>query len=680
MNKIIAFISVFCLLFTGCRQEELENDRPADFVSGIPVPVSISVSKQQAVVALDSLPDTRSGGAVNDFQVSFTDADTAFMTRAIAQFNNTWLLQFDADGNCTVCTNLGHVPAEGILSATLTTGEHTTLYLLGNGPVTLVRPATLTDFEGAAYFSEETYTSADMLPYIAKVTDVSVSSDGKLATSDGYDVVFKMKCIAARLSLTCTTDLSGYRITSVVLYDAPQKMYYTYTNPVAEVKATPMAANVVSGDTYTWFIGENLRGNGSSTNQQERYAGKAPASSSFIRITLEAPVGCEATTYDIYPGKDLTANYDIARNWDYAYTTTITKAGASVSSDKRTETETILVDLTAQPSNCYVVEPGKSYKFRIDIRGEEGAVVPSGLSVTRSNTVTRMALLWQDEPELVNSLDYIDASTAVVCFKYGVEGNAVVMGMNNTNTEWSWHFWVIEGGAASLNSYTVNGMDLMDRNMGATASGETSLGAVDFRGLIYEWGRKDPFPGTKSVDASVRKSVYAFNGSNYKIDRSISPSSLSVSILHPDWYIYMNTVDKNSTPYWLNPTNDDLWGYSSDAKTIFDPCPYGWQVPHDHTVWENWDSSNFSWDATNLCGHYGTEVWLPAAGRYNYLDAPLGDSAVGMLDVGTDGYYWSAKPATGGSGGILHFSNAGLVQQENVAQTYGCSIRPVRVK
>lgn len=680
MNKIL--ILSICLLFAACQQENIENSRTT-FEAGIPVEVSLSVIRQQPVLALDSLPVTRSGEPAPEFEVNFTDSGSGIATRAVSQFTNTWLLQFNAAGNCVTCTNIGTISAGGILTARLSAGTNTTLYLLGNGPAALTRPATLNDFEGSAYFSADTYGDPDALPYISKVTGVSVSATGKLSTTDGNDAAFRMKRIAARLSLTCTTTLANYRITGVALYNAPQKMYYAYTNRTAEVQSTPLTAHQISGNTYTWFIGENLRGNGSSTNQRERYAAKAPVSSCFIRITAESLAGCESTTYDIYPGKDLAANYDLARNWDYTYTTVLTKAGADVSADQRTQATGVPIDLTAQPSNCYVVEPGKSYKFRINIKGEETAVVPAGMTLSKTNTVTNMALLWQDQPGLVASLNYIDPATAVVCFKQGTQGNAVIMAQNNGVTQWSWHFWVLQGGAGSLNWYTTNGIPAMDRNLGALVASRTDPGSVDYRGLIYEWGRKDPFPGAGSTNTNVRKTVYNSSGAVFITNRVISPVPLSTTTEHPDWYVYTNDFSGNVNN-WLIPANDDLWGYTSNAKTIFDPCPSGWRVPLDHTVWNNWNTLNFSWNATYLCGRYATTMggWFPAAGRYDYKNAPL-TSVVGILEIGSQGYYWTSKPATDGKAGVFHFTDALLlntVERIDVAQTYGCSIRPVKVR
>lgn len=669
MNKVAYIVFVICWLFAACQngQEECE----AAVESGKPLSVSFGIGRQQALLALDSLPSTKSAEADGDFQVYFTDLEESPATRTVSQFTNTWLLQFASDGHCVMCRNIGSIAGEGQLTTTLITGENTTLYLLGNGPQTLTQPATLNDFEGNAYFSSKTYQDENTIPYIAKVTGVTLTGAGRLMTTDGNDVVFHMKRIAARLTLTCTTNLPDYRITGIVLYNAPQKMYYGYRPVTAEVKSGPIAAHVVSGDTYTWFIGENLRGTGTSTNQQDRYADKAPVSSTFIRITLQSNISCENTTYDIYPGKDMAGNYDLSRNWDYVYTTTITKTGADVAADKRAQVDGALIDLTAQPSNCYIVEPGKSYKIRIDVKGELDAVVPAGMTISRTNSIASLVVWWQDQPNLVQSLQYVDPQTAIICFRPSVTGNALILGNNSSPlTEWSWHFWVLDNTPAE---YVANGVTLMDRNLGATTN---DPGSVDFRGLIYEWGRKDPFSGPAKISENVNRQFYQMNGSVRNSERFIGPVGIDVAINHPDWYIYSSAVNGNYSNDWLTPPNADLWGATSRAKTIFDPCPRGWRVPLDHTAWNYVNAGNFVWDATNCCRRMSGGAWFPAAGRYDHENPPIRTES-GILQVGHYGYYWVSDLDLG----VFKFSDPtdNLIVRFQAAQTFGCSVRPVKV-
>ena len=57
----------------------------------------------------------------------------------------------------------------------------------------------------------------------------------------------------------------------------------------------------------------------------------------------------------------------------------------------------------------------------------------------------------------------------------------------------------------------------MDRNLGATSA---ALGDVGALGLLYQWGRKDPFLGSLSITESE---VAASTGTQLWIYRHISP-------------------------------------------------------------------------------------------------------------------------------------------------------------
>lgn len=66
---------------------------------------------------------------------------------------------------------------------------------------------------------------------------------------------------------------------------------------------------------------------------------------------------------------------------------------------------------------------------------------------------------------------------------------------------WSWHIWFTEQPAEQKyeNSIKQYAGTLMDRNLGATSG---TLGKVEFLGLLYQWGRKDPFPGSYEIHSS----------------------------------------------------------------------------------------------------------------------------------------------------------------------------------
>ena len=63
----------------------------------------------------------------------------------------------------------------------------------------------------------------------------------------------------------------------------------------------------------------------------------------------------------------------------------------------------------------------------------------------------------------------------------------------------SWHFWVC---ADEIKDVVVGGVTFMDRNIGATIAQPKYEGKIitATTGLIYQWGRKDPFAPAETLD------------------------------------------------------------------------------------------------------------------------------------------------------------------------------------
>ncbi|MDE5944597.1 MAG: hypothetical protein K2G93_03310 [Rikenella sp.] len=84
---------------------------------------------------------------------------------------------------------------------------------------------------------------------------------------------------------------------------------------------------------------------------------------------------------------------------------------------------------------------------------------------------------------------------------------------------------------------------------------------------------------------------------------------------------------------WTTPQNIALW--QNEAKTLFDPCPTGWRVPHNSedaalaNPWHAFEMSNGSWNGTtdispNSGYRWGSPIvfvgsaWYPTAPRRYY--------------------------------------------------------------
>ena len=79
------------------------------------------------------------------------------------------------------------------------------------------------------------------------------------------------------------------------------------------------------------------------------------------------------------------------------------------------------------------------------------------------------------------------------------EGNAVIAAKDASGTIlWSWHIWLTDQPLEQV--YYNNAGTMMDRNLGATSATPGDVGAL---GLLYQWGRKDPFLSSSSISSSI---------------------------------------------------------------------------------------------------------------------------------------------------------------------------------
>jgi hypothetical protein len=205
---------------------------------------------------------------------------------------------------------------------------------------------------------------------------------------------------------------------------------------------------------------------------------------------------------------------------------------------------------------------------------------------------------------------------------------------------WTWHLWFtdynpdnlvsgengVTGGQihkyfseAFTPSGVYDGKRMMDRNLGATVTGvgngsdisqpNSTADAVKLYGLMYQWGRKDPFTNVSDVPNTVTINnatpIYA-PGSTDKIAVSngstIGKSSDDENLVADDtgnsadgfpkvnnksYNKYYRVIDAirypksyfhsgGSSNDWTEQ-DDNLW--KMNVKSVFDPCPPGWRVP-----------------------------------------------------------------------------------------------------
>lgn len=235
------------------------------------------------------------------------------------------------------------------------------------------------------------------------------------------------------------------------------------------------------------------------------------------------------------------------------------------------------------------------------------------------------------------------------------EGNAVVA-IKNTKGEimWSWHIW-----NTSYSPVNMKFGEYMDRNLGAlvgTIEGIREEGALydDIKhkpkayGLLYQWGRKDPFPASRLVKKPEYPSPYPTEnnkliydeGGNVidaaKENRESIHNNLQKSVLNPNVFYYSN----DGLGDWLtansNEQNNNLW--SADSKSLYDPCPEGWKAPS-----ENWVSETSTLDYRRELHQY--TITLFAEPQKIYVGGLRSYNEGKYAEEDGYGYYWTANPA-----------------------------------
>ncbi|MCM1036989.1 MAG: carboxypeptidase regulatory-like domain-containing protein [Bacteroides sp.] len=321
-------------------------------------------------------------------------------------------------------------------------------------------------------------------------------------------------------------------------------------------------------------------------------------------------------------------------------------------------------DLSADgTANCYIVAPGSVAYFDARHKGNSTTLSVGDIAGAR--------LVWQDSPALVSKVKYDPATGSIVAHTADRAGNALVAAVDAAGTIlWSWHLWIVDYDPA-LDYTTAPNADgtvwtFMDRNLGATTADRSDFAC---HGMLYQWGRKDPFPG--AVTRTVMNDDYTYEKDGeptlYDIDGRPLPKLSSLAAYHGTVELslanpmtfYAMTYDhtgqydeygqeivKNDYPTgdWTSPSDDDFWGGESMAKTIYDPSPVGYKVPvcdaAGNTPYAWLTYADMTWDGVNH-GAVQDGQWFPATGTRVYasggLDFPEGGNPYSGLWIGTKG-------------------------------------------
>ena len=291
-------------------------------------------------------------------------------------------------------------------------------------------------------------------------------------------------------------------------------------------------------------------------------------------------------------------------------------------------------------ANCYIVSKPGTYSF-LAVKGNSSESV---------GEVDDVKVLWESSAAMAKVVEG-DIIAGVYCNLPDPgqptkitfltpstlqDGNALIAAYDpDGNILWSWHIWVCTGydPAAKAQSWGGGTPKMMDRNLGATSA---EAGSAEALGLMYQWGRKDPFPGAGSVDANK---AAAISTSWPKLVENSSSCTIDYARRFPCWFIKKSDTDQD----WLyDASGAEAQNRWASKKTIYDPCPAGWRVPDggEKGFWAkamgSKEKMEHNYDDALHGMHFGShdEIWLPTVGYLDFADAE-------PYCVGTEGYYWT---------------------------------------
>ena len=303
------------------------------------------------------------------------------------------------------------------------------------------------------------------------------------------------------------------------------------------------------------------------------------------------------------------------------------------------------IDLSLEGyANCYIVSKEGAYAFT-PTRGNSGESV---------GDISSVEVLWESygnaeissSSTLIRYLEYVDGQITFKTPKSLVEGNLMIAAKNSRGTIlWSWHIWITDKMTKQV--YNNNAGDVMPRNLGAISGKAGEAGSL---GLLYQWGRKDPF----------------LSGMTEKVASSASTGTIDFVVRNPMTFV---TAHKSNNDWFYTgsvETDDTRWTDSGKMKSMYDPCPVGWRVPDGgkEGLWAKaagtisyfsdypYDKENRGMNFSNKFSSAGN-VWYPATGYMGHNDAVL-------YGLGSYGCYWSAS-TFGYAAYCLYFNESGTV-------------------
>ncbi len=301
-------------------------------------------------------------------------------------------------------------------------------------------------------------------------------------------------------------------------------------------------------------------------------------------------------------------------------------------------------DLSAEETaNCYMVHERGNYRFKYHRTGTPHSAEVLWESLG-TNVVTEVGCLIAPDVEIRNGYVYFKTNDTYS------QGNAVIAARDAEGTIlWSWHIWMTD--YPGSHDYMNNTGTIMAVNLGAVDGNES--------GLLYQWGRKDPFIGS-FIRGSSSIEVTSTIEWPAAVKSDEWTGSVSYATKNPTVFITKNDLNDSwkytGTEYHYEPEWNGMSG-SEGLKTGYDPCPPGWKVPAGNkmdnlgsittnSIWSSTYGFDFTASYTSISlncyekfvgGQQGT------IGDYYYFCGYRSEDDGTLMGHRSLGYYWTTN-------------------------------------
>ena len=254
-------------------------------------------------------------------------------------------------------------------------------------------------------------------------------------------------------------------------------------------------------------------------------------------------------------------------------------------------------------ANCYVISEAGEYCFP----------PTRGCSSETISGISSVDIIWEMDnrstapsSSIFSSVGYSSGKINFTTPETFKSGNALIAARDASGTIlWSWHIWAIENAIQDLPYDSDGRYVLMDRSLGALAgvrSSNPNGNNACASSLLYQWGRKDPFPG-QTISS----------------DRSIIPVSGTARTLSNGPSTFVNAV-QNPTVFYLGDGNwcSENSQWDSSQKSITDPCPLGYIVPPQEAFSEQADVFYGGFTGSGCVSRGGSFIFALSGKYYCY--------------------------------------------------------------